>query len=204
MSELILKYEGLVYSLAKRFYGASFEDLVQAGFLGLVKAYKNYKPESNTKFSTYAYNYIYGEMYETVSGERPIKLQKDVMRLYKSVIKTRELLTQKYGRDVSIEETAKYLNIDINTLQDILNSLSVSISIEDTELNLSKRDNIEDMMLLRESLSNLTELERNVIEKRYMSDLSQDETARVLGLTQVNVSRIEKRSKRKIKEFIAA
>ena len=60
------------------------------------------------------------------------------------------------------------------------------------------------MMLLRESLSNLTELERNVIEKRYMSDLSQDETARVLGLTQVNVSRIEKRSKRKIKEFIAA
>lgn len=203
MNEMILEYEGLVYSLAKKFYGANFEDLVQAGFLGLVKAYKNFKPEMNAKFSTYAYNYIYGEMYEAANGEKPIKLQKDALRLYKSVTKTRELLTQKFGRDVSIEETVKYLKLDINTFRDILNSLNVNISIENTELNLTRADYTEDMMLLKESLMNLSDVERRVIENRYIGDLSQDETAKILGLTQVNVSRIEKRGKEKIKEFIA-
>lgn len=204
MNEVIMNYEGLVCSIAKKFYGTDYEDLIQAGFLGLVKAAKNYDPNTSTKFSTYAYNYIYGEMYEVANGNKPIKLQKDAMRLYKSVIKTRDLLTQKYGRDVSIEETAKFLKIDINYLMDIFNSLSASISIDTNELNLTRKEHIDDLILLKESLSNLSSLERQVIENRYMKDLSQDETADVLGLSQVNVSRIEKRSKQKIKEFIAA
>ena len=202
MSNIILEYEGLVYSLAKKFYGAEREDLIQSGFLGLTKALKNYKPETGTKFSTYAYEYIYGEMYETANGTKPIKIRKEQLKLYKNVLKTKELLTQKYGRDVSYEEVATFLNIDINLLNDILNSLNASISIENTELNLSRKDNIDDMILLKESLEQLSELEKNVIEKRYMSDLSQDETAKTLGLTQVKVSRIEKRSKEKIREFI--
>ena len=202
MSDVILEYEGLVYSLSNKCYGAEKEDLIQAGFLGLTKALKNYNPESGTKFSTYAYEYIYGEMYETANGTKPIRIRKEQMRLYKSVIKTRELLTQKYGRDVSYEETAAFLNIDYGLLTDILNSLSASISIENTELNLSRRDNIDDMILLKESLEQLSSLEKSVIEKRYMNDLSQDETAKTLGLSQVKVSRIEKKSKEKMREFI--
>ena len=78
----------------------------------------------------------------------------------------------------------------------------ISISIENTELNLSRRDNIDDMILLKESLEQLSSLEKSVIEKRYMNDLSQDETAKTLGLSQVKVSRIEKKSKEKMREFI--
>lgn len=203
-TEVILQYENLVYKTAQKFYGADREDLVQAGFLGLAKAYKNFNPELGAKFSTYAYGYIYGEMYEAANGNRPIKLRKEHLKIYKSVVKAKELLTQKYGRDVSYEEAAEFLHIDSSTFYDILNSLNASISIDSVELNLSKRENLDDLILLRESLSQLSPLEKEVIERRYVEDLSQDETAKTLGLSQVKVSRIEKRSKEKMKNFVAS
>jgi RNA polymerase sporulation-specific sigma factor len=202
--EIIMKYENLVYKIAQKFYGADKEDLVQAGFLGLMKAYKNYKPKYGCKFSTYAYEYIYGEMYEAQNKERLISVRKDSMRLYKNVMHVKDLLTQKYGRDISILETCEYLNIDASDLQDILNSLSAKVSIDATELNLTKKESIDDMILLKESLEELTDLERHVITSRYMSDKSQDETAKTLGISQVKVSRIEKQSKEKMRKFIIA
>lgn len=199
---MILQYENLVYKVAQKFYGVDREDLIQAGFLGLTKACKNFNPESGTKFSTYAYEYIYGEMYEAVTGSKPIRVRKDSMRLYKSVVKTKELLTQKYGRDVSYEETALILGIDPNLIRDIFNSLSANVSIENTELNLSRREQIDDMILLKESLEQLSTLEKSVIETRYLEDRSQDETAKKLGLSQVRVSRLERRGKEKMLDFI--
>lgn len=203
-SEFIMQYENIVYKLASKFYSAEREDLIQAGFLGLAKAHKNFNPETGTKFSTYAYEYIYGEMYEVANGTRPIKLRKELMKIYKNVLKTKELLTQKYNRNVSIEEAALFLNLDIRQVNDIFNTLTVKLSIEETELNVSKKENIDELILLKESLQNLTPLERKVIQNRYMEDLSQDETAKKLGLSQVKISRLEKQSKEKIKTFIAS
>ena len=193
----------MVYKIAQKFYGSEREDLIQAGFVGLLKASKNFKPENNTKFSTYAYEYIYGEMYETVNGYRPIRLRKENIKIYKDVIKTKELLTQKYGREITYEETAAFLGIDFSLFIDILNSLSTNVSIENTELNLTKEENIDDLILLKEALKGLSYLEKRVITNRYMQDKSQDETAKILGLSQVKVSRIEKQSKEKLREFIA-
>lgn len=200
----ILEHRGMVYKIAQKFYGVEMEDLLQAGFLGLIKASKNYDSSKCAKFSTYAYQYIYGEMYEVATGERPIKLRKDSMNLYKNVIRTKELLTQKFGREVSYEEVARFLNIDINLLNDILNSLCTSVSIENTELNISTKDKLDDMLLLKECMSQLSSLEQSVIKSRYFEDQSQDETAKTLGLSQVKVSRIEKRSREKMKNFIAS
>ena len=202
MQEELLQYTPLVYSVASKFYDAPFEDLVQAGFLGLAKAKRNYNANNGGKFSTYAYQYIYGEMYETAFGEKPIRVNKDAMRIYNKVKQTRELLMQRENREVSFEEVCAFLHIDLNLFMDILNSLSIGISLENTELNISRKENIDDLILLRESLEKLNELERNVINMRYMNDLSQDETAKVLGLTQVKVSRVEKKSKEKMREFI--
>ena len=199
---MILQYENLVYKIAQKFYGTEREDLIQAGFLGLTKACKNFNPESGTRFSTYAYEYIYGEMYEAATGSKPIRIRKEAMRIYKNVIRTKDLLTQKYGREVSYEETSNFLHIDATLFADILNSLSASISIENTELNLSRTEKIDDIILLRESLEQLTSLEKSVIETRYLDDQSQDETAKKLGLSQVKVSRIEKRGREKMREFI--
>jgi len=203
-SEFIMQYENIVYKLACKFYGVEREDLIQAGFLGLAKAYKNYKPEMGAKFSTYAYEYIYGEMYEVANGTRPIKIRKELMKIYKNVLKTKDILTQKYNRNVSVEEAALFLNLDIDQVNDIFNSLTIELSIEETELNLSKKESIDELILLKESLQNLTPLERKVIHNRYMQDLSQDETAKRMGLSQVKISRLEKQSKEKIKTFIAS
>ena len=87
--------KGLIYKIAKRFYNASLEDLYQAGALGVVKAYKKYKKNGTTKFSTYAYDFIFGEMYACVTKESQIKVSRDILRLYNLVEKTRYSLAQK-------------------------------------------------------------------------------------------------------------
>lgn len=200
-SELIIENERLIHFLSQKFYGVEREDLIQAGFLGLTKAYRNYKPDSGTKFSTYAYGFIYGEMYETATGNRPIRVKKPELRLYKGVLKAKSLLEAKLNREVSYEEACTSLKVDFSLFMSILNSLSASVSLESTELNVPTRDNLDDRILLKESLEALSPLEKSVIENRYMKDLSQDETAKTLGLSQVKVSRIEKKSREKIKNF---
>ena len=204
MSDVLEVYSSLVYGLAKKFYGAEFEDLVQAGFLGLIKARKNFREDAGVKFSTYAYEYVYGEMYEVANGGSTIRVRKDALKLYKDVVKMRELLTQKFNREVSINEVADYLHIDMNYLYNIMSSLAASISIEECEIRTTQSDNIDDMILLKESLENLDEVEKSVMNYRFFGDLSQDETAKIMGISQVSVSRIESRSKKKIKEFIAS
>lgn len=204
LPDFIVQNENMVRKLSGSFYGVPREDLMQAGFLGLVKAYKNFDASFNVKFSTYAYPFIYGEMYEAATGNRPIRIKKPEMRIYKSVMHGKELLEAKYNRSVSYEETCQHLNIDYQTFISILNSLSDFVSVEDTELHLTKNNHIDDLILLKEALNELSPEEKEVIERRYMHDYSQDETAKVMGLSQVKVSRIEKKSKEKMKNFVAS
>lgn len=199
--EIIDEIKPLIYSLSSNFYGTEKEDLIQAGFLGLTKAYKSFDSNRNTKFSTYAYGYIYGEMYEATTGNRPIRVRKPEMKLYKGVIKAKELLENKYDRSISYEEACAFLHVNFDTFMSILNSLSATISIDDTELNLSNRDNTDEMLMLKDSMNSLSPLEKTVIERRYMDDMSQQETAKILGLSQVKVSRIEKQSREKMKNY---
>lgn len=201
-AELIEKYRALILSISKKFYKAPKEDLIQAGFLGLTKAYKNYDIKMGVKFSTYAYQYIFGEMYETENSNRPIKLQKKSLSLYRNVLKTQELLSQKNGRNVSLEETSAYLNIDYNVFLSILNSLEESISIEQNEISIPMEEKIDDLLLLKDCLLELSSLEKEVIKSRYFEDLSQSETAKILGLSQVKISRIEAKSKEKMRKYI--
>lgn len=203
--EIILENEKWIYGLTRMFYGIEKEDLMQAGFLGLTKAYKSYDANSSqAKFSTYAYGFVYGEMYEAATGNRPIRVRKPELKLYKGVIKTKDLLEVKFDHEVSYEEVCKYLGVDYSMFISILNAMSASVSVEGAELSISKKDNIDDILLLKQSLEMLTPLEKQVIESRYMEDKSQDETAKVLGLSQVKVSRIERKSKEKIKNFVSS
>ncbi len=200
--EIILENESLIYSVSKNFYGVEREDLIQAGFLGLMKAYRKYDAtKSNAKFSTYAYGFVYGEMYETANGNRPIRVRKPELKLYKGVVKAKELLEAKYERSITYEEACAFLHVDYQTFTSILNALSAKVSIDDIDPE-SRGNNIDDMILLRESLQTLSPLEKSVIERRYVDDLSQQEAAKVLGLSQVKVSRVEKTSREKLKNFV--
>ena len=95
---LIEEYKPLILSIAKKFNNIEKEDLFQAGALGLKKAFDNYDETSATKFSTYAYKYIYGEMYNLIYKNSDLKITKDTLKLYKSIIKTYQLLTQKNNK----------------------------------------------------------------------------------------------------------
>lgn len=201
--EIITENESLIYGLSNQFYGVEKEDLVQAGFLGLTKAYKRYDPEkSNAKFSTYAYGYVYGEMYEAATGNKPLRVRKPELKLYNGVVRAKELLETKYSRTVSYEETCNFLHVDFSEFVSILNALSAHVSLDSQEIDIAADTASDDWLILRESLATLEPLEKDVIEKRYMEDLSQQEAAKVLKMSQVKVSRIEKRSKAKIKNFI--
>ena len=198
---ILVKYDKLIDAISKKFYGENSEDLRQAGYVGLLKAYRNYDTNSKTKFSTYAYNYIFGEMYETVLKSRQIYLNKDALRLYKRLNKVRDLLIQKYGRDVSYNEVCDFLNIDRALVRDILVTYQEPVVIDEVDVG-SFGDNLDNIILLNESIENLSEEEKRIIERRYFDDFTQEETAKVLGLSQVKVSRLEKRGKEKIRSFI--
>ena len=93
-NELILSHMGLIKKIANKFYNSSKEDLIQVGVIGLLKAYQNFK-DGNAKFSTYAYPYIFGEMYQLVNSNRYIKVSRDMLKLYKVIEKTRYELAQR-------------------------------------------------------------------------------------------------------------
>ena len=92
--KVIKDNEKMIWKIAGHFYGHSKEDLYQAGVVGLLKALKNYKKNGVTKFSTYAHDYIFGEMY-LLSCNKNIKVSKDLLKLYKKVENARYVLAQK-------------------------------------------------------------------------------------------------------------
>lgn len=207
---ILQKYEPLIYKVAKNFYNAELCDLYQAGSLGLIKAYRNYNKNVGKNFINFAYMYIYGEMFEFVNNSQTIKLNKEYLRLSKSIKKAITMLQEELGRTPTTTELSTFLEIDEKTIINILNITKESISLDDkiTEDGSSYIDTIgttmdlDSQILINDSLETLNDLEKKVVLSRYFEDLTQSETANLLGISQVKVSRIEKTGKAKIKEYI--
>lgn len=211
IEQIIALHEKLIYKLTTKFYDIPKEDLYQAGVIGLIKAYNNYHQDSTSKFTTYAYPYIYGEMYELANSLRSIKLNKDVLKLYKKIEQTKYLLAQKLERLPSSEELSLYLEIPEATIALIYQSTNTIMSLDleeerplyemiSNESAISK-DNIIDV---RDSLNVLNQEEKQIINYRYFKDYTQSETAKILGLSQVKVSRYEKKSLNKMYNYLAS
>lgn len=209
--DIVALNTGLIYKIMNQyFYGVEREDLFQAGAVGVLDAYKNYKKDGNTKFSTYAYSSIFGEMYK-LATQKQIKISKDYLRLYKTIETARYNLAQKWGRIPSNEELAIFLEQDVTTIEQAILAATVTInsldyrSEEDRSIyeTISKEENIswDDKIALYEGLEILSEEERAIIESRYFEDMTQSEVARKLNLTQVMVSRYEKKSLDKMRAF---
>lgn len=206
---LIENYQNLIWKIAQKFYGVDKEDLFQAGALGLLKAKRNYKASCGTKFSSYAVSYIFGEMYLLVTNKN-LKYSKDMLKLYKLIEQTRYNLAQKLNKIPSNEEVAIFLEMPINDI-DYACMVGVDImSLDNT--NEEERSiyeqisidsgNIDDHILIEEGLSLLDASESEIIRSRYFEDLTQAEIAKKLQMTQVMVSRYEKRGKEKMRAFM--
>ena len=210
LESIIKSNAGLIWEISKKFYGIEKADLYQAGVLGVIKAYQNYKNDGDTKFSTYAYKYIYGEMY-IVANSKSIKVSKDILKIVKLLERGRNMLAQKLMRDPSISELAAFLEISEEKIEQALMCASSILSIDnDSDDERSLHEVIpyeeaitqDDKMLLAESMNTLNPLEKDIISARYYEDLTQSETARKLGITQVMVSRYESKSLAKMREFM--
>ena len=207
--ELINKYSKLIYKVASNFYGVDKNDLYQAGVLGLIKAFQNYDQSKNTKLSSYAFKYIYSEMY-ILACNKNIKYNKELLKLYKQIENTRYKLAQTLNKIPSNVELANYLEIDINLINLAIDSskevlsLDYSIDEDNNAYNyvMAKEEDLDNKLLIEDGLSILSEQEKDIIKSRYYEDLTQDEVARKLKISQVKVSRYEKKSINKLKEYL--
>ena len=210
LETVIKESAGLIWKISKQFYGVDKQDLYQAGVLGVIKAFKNYKDDGDSKFSTYAYKYIYGEMYNLASS-KSFKVSKDILTLAKQIEKGRNLLAQKIMHMPSNKELAMFLEIEEEKIEQALMCASTILSIdEESENTRSLKETIaykeaiseDEKITLNDSFKTLNDLEQDIIKARYYEDLTQSETAKKLGITQVMVSRYESKSLEKMKEYM--
>ena len=215
MEELIFENRNLIYSITRYFERYSNkEDLFQAGCIGMIMAYKNFNPNMNVKFTTYAYPYILGEMKKLVREDKTLKVSRNIQLLNLKIEKANILLTQKLMRNPTIDELSDFLEIPINLIEESINSNKAIYSIDEPlnengkEITLKdtigKIDNIDDLLLLKEELAKLNPFEQQLINKRYINDLTQQQTAEELGISQVQVSRGEQKILTKLKSKLVA
>lgn len=199
----------MIWKIASHFYGVDKDDLFQAGVVGLLKALQNYKSNGNTKFSTYAHDYIFGEMY-ILANNKNIKVSKDILKLYKKIESTRYMLAQKINKIPSNLELSEFLGLPLEDITMAINGAKVIMSLdskEDDEKSIydtikSKDEDLDTKILLNDSMETLDEDEKNIIKSRYFEDLTQSEVARKLNMTQVMVSRYEKKGINKMRDYL--
>ncbi|MBO4245845.1 MAG: sigma-70 family RNA polymerase sigma factor [Bacilli bacterium] len=195
----LLEYEGLIRSIANKFYGISKDDLYQAGFLGLIKAHQNYH-DPNIKFSTYAYKYIYGEMYNLVLSIKNVKGNKNLLKLKKIIDKIKEHLEKQFNREIYDQEIIDYLGI---TYAEYEMANITNLSIENDYYLKVEDLNKDELLTLYDSLNKLSALDRDLIIRRYFYDYSQQELASIYGTTQTSISRHEKKLMQKLNKYVA-
>lgn len=202
IDEVVLGYDNLIYKIIGKYsYFFDKDDLYQVAVLGLITAYKNFNPNMNTKFSSYAYFYILGEVKKFIRQSNCFKVSKELIKLNVSIEKARDFLTNKFGRVISDEEIAIFLNISYDKLEEArLAQYLVSSLDEENELTRNLYEKVgetpkeydADIMDLKEEISKLDINDQILLYQRYENGLTQSQISSYLGLTQVQVSRKEK------------
>lgn len=200
--EELLNYEGLVYGIIQR-YTKYFEkdDLYQVGMIGLINAYHNFDSTQGTKFSTYAYYYVLGEVRKYVRESGLVKVSSDLVRLNQSIEKASEQMSQRLGREPTTTELSLFLEIDEEKIEEArvaaLDVKSLDYSVDEAlpefynSVASYDKETSPEILDLRRELSRLSDEEKNLIVARYYEDMTQSEASRELGISQVQVSRKE-------------
>ena len=207
-AELMDKNGGLVRGIVSRFRsrGVEYEDLLQIGSIGMLKAIRSFNTELGTQFSTYAVPLIIGEIRRYLRDDGPVKVGRRVKKLGASLLAAREKFLLEEGREPQLHELAVQFSISdteaamaLEALSPV-RSLNESLGEEDSDFSLENllpsEDLIErrtDQIALREVIASLPEQWRKILFLRYFRECSQQATAEALGLTQVKISREEKK-----------
>ena len=216
-AQLVQENAGLVWCVVKRFLhrGAEAEDLFQIGNIGLLKAIDKFDLSYEVKFSTYAVPMISGEIKRFLRDDGMIKVSRSLKELAYKSCACRERLQEDWGREPTITEIASELKVETEELLMAMDASSEIESLhkpiyqkEGQELRLmdklpeqeEQEDRILDHMLLQELLTYLDKEERRLIYLRYFANQTQSQVGKELGISQVQVSRMEKRILRSLQE----
>lgn len=204
---------GLVHSLCKRFVGRGIEydDLYQAGCMGLVKAVDAFEEGRGLMFSTYAVPVILGEIRRMFRDGGAVKVSRSIKELSLKIAKQRQQLEQTLCREPTVSELAEALGVSCEEVTEAIcaSQPTVSLTYEGDdgteEIDLPTRsveDELSDKLVIDSALLKLDENERKIIKCRYYEYMTQKTTARQLNMTQVQVSRAEKRILKKLRGII--
>ena len=214
---LVRENMGLVWCVVKRFAGrgVELEDLFQIGSIGLLKAIEKFDFRYQVKFSTYAVPMISGEIKRFLRDDGMIKVSRSLKELSYKIFQTREALIAKLDREPTLEELALQLNVEKEELVQAMESGAEVDSLHRTiyqqdgsEIRLMDKlvepvqneEKVLDHMLLGELLEQLSKEERQLIYLRYFAEETQAEIGRKMGISQVQVSRLEKKIMNRLKE----
>ena len=210
----------LVSTISKKFLnrGYEYEDIFQIGCMGLVKAVNNFDENYNVKFSTYAVPMILGEIKRFIRDDGMIKVSRSVKNTAKKLHYDKEALTKELNRDPTVEELSKYSGVNVediifavesaNSLQYLYDTIhqddgSPVLLIDKLSENPEEDNEMIDRIALKEALKSLDTKSRQIIMLRYFKDKTQVQVAKMLGISQVQVSRIEKKVLKTMRERLS-
>ena len=211
----------LVLSVIQRFSGRgeSPDDLFQVGCIGLLKAINNFNPNLDVKFSTYGVPMICGEIRRYLRDNSPIRVSRSVRDLAYRVLQCKEQLMTKLGREASLEEIAQALEVPLASVSEAMDAISAPVSLYDPVHNdggdpllvmdqLRDPKNTDDRWLeslaLRDAMAQLGEREKHILSLRFYDGKTQTEVARTIGISQAQVSRLEKGALKRLRKEIVS
>ena len=209
----------LVLSVIQRFMGRGEnpDDLFQVGCVGLLKAINNFNPDLDVKFSTYGVPMIVGELRRYLRDSSPIRVSRSIRDLAYQVLQCKERLRLKLGREATLEEISKELQVPLAAVSEAMDAIAAPVSLYEPVHNdsgdpLTVMDQIRDPknnderwieeLTLKDAMSTLGEREKSILAMRYYDDKTQVEVAQEIGISQAQVSRLEKAALKRLRKEI--
>lgn len=212
---LLLENSGLIWSVARRYYGRGVdpEDLYQLGCLGFLKAVRGFDTSYGTQFSTYAVPKIAGEIRRFLRDDGSVKVSRGIKERAMALRQCRQDLYHRLGRDPTVGELAQATGLEP---EDIAAAETATLSVASLQSQTGEdgftlesilgcdgmEEEVVERLALRQAIDALPDQERKVILLRFYKNLTQERTARILGVSQVQISRMERRAIGHLREWL--
>ena len=214
--QAVLENNGLIWSIVRRYYGRGVDpdDLYQLGCMGFLKAVQGFDPDYGTQFSTYAVPKIAGEIRRFLRDDGAVKVGRSMREQAQTLYTARERLRQSLGREPALSELSEATGLapeeiartelSTNAPESLQQEMADGLTLEGTLGTEAPEEGLVERIALREAIDHLPEKERMTILLRYFKGMTQEQTARVLGVSQVQVSRLERRGLGHLRESFEA
>ena len=210
--QAVIENNGLIWSVVRRYYGRGVEpdDLYQLGCLGFLKAVQGFDFEYGTCFSTYAVPKIAGEIRRFLRDDGAVKVGRSVRERAQTLYAARERLRHQLGREPALSELAEATGLTVEEIaqtdlatgppESLQQETAEGMTLEGSLGTEAPEEGLVERIALREAIDRLPEKERMTILLRYFKGLTQEQTARVVGVSQVQISRLERRGLKRLRE----